>query len=215
MQSRGKQMQVFNDVEQGSPEWFSLRCGCITASEFKTVMAKGRGNAPSKTRRTYMLKLAGEIITGEVQEGYTNAHMERGKIMEDEARSLYELVTEAEVKQVGFIKDEHGFGYSPDGLIDGVGGGMENGLLEIKTKLPHLQIALLLADEVPSEHMHQLQGGLWVSGRYWIDFVSYWPGLPLFIKRVYRDKEFFKKLEKALEDFRTELNGIVKKIEGM
>jgi predicted nucleic acid-binding protein len=30
----------------------------------------------------------GEILTGEPMESYSNAHMERGKAMEDEARSL-------------------------------------------------------------------------------------------------------------------------------
>ena len=46
------------DCEQGSPEWFSARSGIPTASEFHTVMAKGKGGGESLTRKTYLLKLA-------------------------------------------------------------------------------------------------------------------------------------------------------------
>ena len=66
-------IEIF-DLPQGTPEWFACRRGIVTASRLKDVLAGGRG----KTRRTYMLTLIGERLTGEVQEGYTNAHMERG-----------------------------------------------------------------------------------------------------------------------------------------
>jgi putative phage-type endonuclease len=197
---------IHTDIEQGTSEWFDIRKGCITASEFHTVMSKGRGSAPSKTRRTYMLKLAGEIITGEPQESYSNHHMERGKVMEEEARKMYEIVSGNSVKQVGFIKAADNLGYSPDGLVE------VKGSTEIKTKLPHLQIEVLLADRVPPEHIHQCQGGLWVSGREWIDFVSYWPGLPIFIKRIQRDEKFIKEIQDAVFKFSSELGLLVKQI---
>jgi hypothetical protein len=41
--------------------------------EFSTVMAKGKDGGKSVTRRTYMLKLAGEILTGEPMESYSNS----------------------------------------------------------------------------------------------------------------------------------------------
>lgn len=201
-------MEIITDIEQGSEEWLRIRLGRVTASNFSTVMAKGRGKAPSKTRKTYMLKLAGEIITGELADGFTNHHMERGHVMEIEARNLYELITGVEVEQVAFIKSGDGMGYSPDGLPD-------DGLLEIKSKLPHLQIALLMRDEIPGEHIHQLQGGLYVAEREWIDFMSYWPGLPPFIKRVYRDEKFICELANSIQDFIGELNDIVCKIKSM
>ena len=95
---------VYDTIEQGTPEWFAARAGIPTASEFGAVISKGRGAEPSKTRRTYMLKLAGERITGEVVEGYSNAHMERGKVMEDEARDLYVFMRDIQVQRVGFIR---------------------------------------------------------------------------------------------------------------
>lgn len=197
--------EIFKELEQGTTEWFAARCGCVTASCFKAVMTKGQG----KTRRTYMLKLAGEIMTGAVQESFKSSDMERGHIMEPEARELYALTTGNDVDQVGFVKSADQVGYSPDGLIG------EDGLLEIKTRKPELQIALLFDGEIPKEHMHQLQGGLLVSGRKWIDFVSYWPGLPIFIKRVERDEAFIGEINQAVMMFIAELGKVVSDIKSM
>ena len=90
--------------EQNSPEWFEARRGIPTASMFATVMAKGKDKGPSLTRATYMRKLAGEIITGEPMENYSNAHMERGHSMEGEARDFYAFLTSDPPEQVGFIR---------------------------------------------------------------------------------------------------------------
>lgn len=193
-------MQII-DCEQGSESWFRARAGMPTASEFSTVLAKGEG----KTRRTYMLKLAGEILTGEPMESFTNVHMERGKAMEDEARDLYSFLAGIEPERVGFIVNGPK-GCSPDSLIDADGG------LEIKTALPHIQIDRLLRDELPSEHRAQVQGSLWVAEREWWDFTSYAPKLPLFVKRVYRDEAFIKTLETEVDKFNTELHATVEQI---
>jgi len=187
------------DVPQGSPEWFTARRGRVTASEFHTVMASGKGSSPSKTRRTYMFKLIGERITGECQESYTNAHMERGKAMEEEARAYYEMLN-GPVEQVGFIQLGDEIGGSPDFLVG------DSGMGEIKTKLPHLQLEVLLSGKVPSEHIHQIQGGLWVADREWCNFVSYWPGMKTFIKRVYRDPKMIAEIRVAVDAFIEELH---------
>lgn len=197
-------LEVF-DCDQNSLAWFEARRGLPTASEFSTVMATGRGGGESKTRRTYMLKLAGEIVTGEVQEGFSNAHTERGHEMEPDARNLYALMTDARPELVGFIRNGQK-GASPDSLIGA------DGLLEIKTKLPHLLIDVLLKDEFPAEHKHQCQGALWVSEREWIDIAVYWPKLPLFIKRAYRDEAFIKELSAAVDAFNSELAEVVEKV---
>lgn len=182
------------DCEQGSDEWRRARLGIPTASEFKSVLAKGEG----KTRRTYLMKLLGERFTGEPSENYQNAHMERGHVMEAEARSLYAFMQDAEVTPVGFIRNG-GKGCSPDGLIG------TNGLAEVKTKLAHLQLEAWFAGELPSEHRAQVQGALWVAEREWCDFISYWPKLPLVVVRVYRDEAYIKTLASEVARFNDEL----------
>jgi hypothetical protein len=176
--------------------------GLPTASEFATVMASDKGGGESKTRRTYMLKLAGEILTGEPMENYSNAHMERGKDMEDEARNLYSFITDAEPERVGFIINGPK-GCSPDSLLG------SSGMLEVKTKLPHLLLDVLIKDQFPPEHKAQCQGALWVAEREWIDIAVYWPKLPLFVKRAYRDEPYIASLVAAVDDFNTELHEIV------
>lgn len=193
--------------EQGSEEWFRARMGMPTASEFSTVMASGKGGGESKTRRTYMLKLAGEILTGEPMENYTNGHMERGKVMEDEARDFYSFMKDAEPRRVGFIVNGPK-GCSPDSLIG------DDGMLEIKTALPHILIEKLLRDDFPPEHKAQCQGALWVAERDWIDIAVYWPKLPLFVKRAYREETYIKTISDAVDTFNVELQETVERIRG-
>jgi len=193
--------EIFN-CEQGTPEWFACRLGIPTASRFKDVLAKGDG----KTRKRYMLDLAGERLTGECAEAYSNAHMERGQVMEAEARDLYVFMTDAEIERVGFIRNGDK-GCSPDSLIGA------NGMVEIKTKLAALQLECILADKLPPEHVAQVQGALWVAEREWIDFVSYWPKLPLFVKRVYRDEDYIKNLAAEVGKFNSEMLELIERIQ--
>lgn len=196
-------MEIFRDIEQGTPEWYEVRRGLPTASEFSTVLQKigPRGGIP-KGRQTYMRKLAGEIITGEPMEYWSNVHMERGKEREDEARRLYAMVREVEPDQVGFVRNGN-CGCSPDALIG------SDGMFENKDALAHIQIERLEAGGVPSEHVAQCQGGLMVAEREWIDFQSYCRGMKPLLVRVYRDEEYIKELREAVDRFVEELSELV------
>lgn len=200
------------DCEQGTDEWFKARCGIVTCTGIAKVLAKGKNGAPSDTRKRYLYEKVAEEITGKMGEQYTNAHMERGILHEPIAREMYEITTMQLVKEVGFIRADIGnnvpLGYSPDGLVG------DDGLIEIKSKLPYLQVEILHKGEVPSEHKAQLQGGLLATGRAWIDFVSYCPDMPLFIKRVYPDLEYFEKIKEGLTEFYEEAYQLISNIEG-
>lgn len=197
------------DCPQGSEQWHTCRAGIPTASEFSTVMAKGRSGGDSKTRRTYMHKLAAERIIGAVAQTWTgNAHTERGHEQEPDARKLYAFMRDTDPQQVGFLR-RGPVGCSPDSLIG------DEGLLEIKTRLPHLQIELLEAGVMPPEHKAQVQGQLWISGRKWLDFMSYCPGLPPFICRVERDPAYMGDIARALRDFIVELDALTARIRSM
>lgn len=193
------------DCPQGSDAWFAARLGIPTASEFKTLLGVKKDARDKVTRQTYMRKLAGEILTGRPAESYTNVHMERGHEQEDEARKLYAFMTDAEPQRVGFIRSGQK-GCSPDSLIG------ENGGLEIKSALPHIQIERLEKNELPSEHRAQVQGSLWIAEREWWDFVSYCPGLPLLVVRVHRDDGYIATLAGAVNEFNAELAELVERI---
>jgi len=195
------------ECEQGTEEWLQARLGIPTASEFHSVLGRqwgGEGDA--KVRRWYLLRLIGERITGEPSNFYTNPHMERGKKMESAARHLYRFLTDEDTNQVGFIRSTTGkgrpIGCSPDSLIG------TRGMVEIKTKLPHLHLDVILNNRVPPEHYAQCQGALWVADRDWIDFVSYWPKMDPFIFRIERDEPFITHLEREIEIFWDDLERI-------
>lgn len=198
-------LQIF-DCEQGTPEWFAARLGIPTASKFATVMAQGRAKGtPSVTRRDYMLDLIGEQMTGQCAESYSNAHMHRGHEMEPDARNLYAMIRDVEPSVVGFMR-RGDVGASPDSLVG------DDGLLEIKTRLPRLQLGLILSGGLPSEHKAQVQGQLWVSGREWCDFLTYWPGLPVHIVRVNRDEEYIATIAAAVDSFNGEMADLAEQI---
>ena len=202
------------DFEQGSDAWRLIRCGLVTASVFGTVMASGRDGGASITRTQLMHKLAGEILTGEPAEEYRNAAMDRGNAMEAEAREAYARLRGDDLRQVGFVKNFTGLkhcGCSPDSLVGFDGG------LEIKTAKPEVLIPLLLKGPQawPQEHKAQIQGNLWVCERNWWDLSIYWPKMPPYIARIYRDEIFIADMCKEIERFNFELVRLVKQLRKM
>jgi hypothetical protein len=193
------------DCDQNSPTWFDSRKGLVTASQFKTVLASGKGGGESITRRKYLYTLAGEIITGEPSESFSNRNMERGHEMEGEARNFYAFMKDIEPERVGFIRNGRK-GASPDSLLG------TDGLLEIKTAIPSVLIELLIKDQFPPEHKAQTQGQLMVAEREWVDICCYWPGMPPLIKRAARDEKYISELSRAVSIFNEELDALVSRI---
>lgn len=193
------------DCAQNSEEWALARAGIPTASQFKTILANGRGGGESVTRRKYLYQLAGEILTGEPAETFSNHHMQRGHDLEDEARNYYALVTDNQPERVGFIRNGKK-GCSPDSLIGA------NGMLEIKTALPSILIEMIFKNQFPPEHKAQTQGQLWIAEREWIDLIVYWRGIPAFITRATRDEDYIHNLSGEVDRFNAELETIVAKL---
>lgn len=201
-------MEVFYDIEQNTEAWYALRRGMVTASEFSTVLAHGKGGkgTPSVMRRKYMLTLISDRIGGAPTDGYSNRQMERGKTMEAEALQLYHAL-HAEPTRVGFVKRNDDVGCSPDAFVG------NNGMVQVKTAQPDLQLERVLKPALPAEHVAQVQGELWVCEREWSDFMSYWPGLPPMVVRVYRDDIAIKSIELGVEMFLNEMFELMTKLE--
>lgn len=194
------------DIEQGTDEWLQARVGIPTASNFdKIVTTKGE---LSKQSKKYMYQLAGERITGKPAESFKSGYMERGNVLEDEARDYYSLVTGNDLQSVGiaYLDESRRIGCSPDSLVNDDGG------LELKCPAIHTHVEYLLKNKVPTEYFTQVQGCLYVTGREWWDFMSYYPGLKPLLVRVNRDEAFITKLKEALGSFCEELDEVVKEI---
>jgi hypothetical protein len=177
-----------DDLIQGSDEWLDQRRGMVTASVVgQLVTAKTIKPASNDYSRALTAQLVAERITGWTDPVYVSDDMLRGTEDEPRARDLYSEHF-APVLETGFmVRDDWGFriGYSPDGLVG------DDGLIEVKSRRCKKQLQTILADEVPPENMPQLQCGLLVSGRQWIDYVSFCGGMPLYVKRVTPDQRWF------------------------
>ena len=188
-------LTVFPELIQGSQEWLDARSGIVTASTVGKLLTSTGKVASNDTSRTLTETLAVERITGRVEYMPETTDMRRGTILEPTARDLYEE-HHAPVQEVGFIRTELSdgtrLGYSPDGLVG------DDGLLEIKSRKPRIQAQTIRTGRVPAANMAQLQCGLLVTGRAWIDYCSYSPGMHLFVKRVFPDLEWMGAIRDAV-----------------
>lgn len=156
----------------------------------------------SETAQRYAGDLAMERITGAPYGTPPKTWLlERGHIMEANARRIYEGRTGSFVTEAGICVDDHGFGYSTDGLVN------DDGLNEIKCPIDTLKIASHFYLQDFSEYMHQMQGGMWITGRKWCDLIVYVPALvsvgnDLFVKRIYRDDVFIENMVSILARFK-------------
>lgn len=209
------ELEIFYDIEQGSDEWFEVRKGIPTASNFATVMAEGRDGGPSLTRTKYLYRLAGEIITGlPAEDGYRSVAMDRGIAMEDEARQSYCRRKNVEPRRIGFGRNFSGLrrcGASPDSLIGFDGG------LEIKTARPDILIPMLLQPaRMPPEHRYQVHGSIYVFERDWWDVTVYADSkLAAMDVRVYRDDALCKELDEGIQRFNWDLQKLVERLRKM
>lgn len=208
-------------TDQRSEAWFAERAGCITASqmhtvalprergEFKSGPRKGQPKPQLKAITDYARQLAAERLTGKPRKQIKAAALAWGTDVEPAAVAAYQAETGEIVTLCGFVRHPtYDFiGASPDFLVGTDGGG------EVKSpKSTEVHLETLL-NGLPPEHIEQIQGGLWVTGRAWWDFVSFHPGFPpqhrLYIQRVPRDDEFIAKLEAACLELEADVQEIL------
>lgn len=199
---------IYHDYPQGTDAWLQVRAGVITASRFKDARDR---NAPTKADPKgkpsakctgYAAQVALERIAGRpIDKSFTNWQMREGQEQEGFARRAYEAKTGNLVQEVGFITtDDRMFGYSPDGEID------DDGLVEIKTILSGDVAVKVCGQHDLSGYMDQCLGGLWLTGRKWIDLVIWCPALEpigrhLSIHRITRNEDEIQALEDDLMAF--------------
>ncbi|SEJ54779.1 lambda exonuclease family protein [Frateuria terrea] len=193
-------------MDQNTTEWLQARAGKITASRMCDVMAFGkRDGKPLKSRQDYIGDIVAELLTGEPKEQVKARPLDWGHDVEAAARVAYEAETGEVVQQVGFLTHSllPYIGCSPDGLIGG------DGQMQIKCpNNPAVHIATL-RDGMPEEHIAQVQGEMFVTGRAWSDFVSFDPRMPehlrLYRQRIKRDEAYIEQLAAACESLWAEV----------
>jgi len=194
----------FHDIDQtiDRDEWLEMRVGKIGGSKLGTVMSN-YGKAFGDPAQKLAVNLALERITGKSQEnGYINDHMIRGLEQEPIARAMYESERFVDVLNGGFF-DSGNIGVSPDGLVG------TDGVIEIKSVIGTTHYKTVARDKFDPSYKWQLYLNLLVTGRDWIDFISYCSEFPvdrrLFVDRIYREKaetvKMFDKIHLRLIEF--------------
>jgi hypothetical protein len=189
---------IVHDVQQGSTAWLAVRAGIPTASCFDKIVTKA--GKPSTQAEKYMHRLIAERLMGHPVIEFSGPWLQRGHDLEADAAAYYESIRELTVARVGFVTNDAGtIGASPDRLVG------EDGLLELKVPAEHTHVAYLLTRAVDSEYYPQVQGQLWVTGRRWLDIMSYHPEMQPAIIRVERDEKYIATLAVAVEAFSLQL----------
>jgi YqaJ-like viral recombinase domain len=190
---------IIHDVKQGTTEWLELRAGIPTASAFDQIITKTGKESASAER--YMYTLLAERMMGHPIVDHVSMWMARGSEMERQAIDFYTFTRELETEPVGFITDDdHLYGASPDRLV------AEDGLLEVKAPKEWLHVGFMLnSGKAFAEYFVQAQGQLWITGRRWVDLLSYSPELPMSLTRINRDEAFIALLAEKVRNFTIDL----------
>jgi hypothetical protein len=208
---------IIINCQQGTEEWLAARAGAITASCFAdaiSVLTRKSGNKEAGDPTAASDKYAGDVAIERVSgkpygEPVKAWALERGHVMETAARIAYEGRQSEFVTESGVVlTDDRRFGYSTDGLVG------EDGLIEIKCPVASDKIFAMLETGDVSEYMHQIQGGMWITGRKWCDFIMYVPdletvGKDLYIQRIQRDDNFIDDMVAKLWQFNSRVERFV------
>ena len=200
-----------HDCIQGTRPWLDLRAGMPTSSEFGRITSAHQINLAIKNEKpvkllegseTYMNELLAERMLHEPQTKAVTMWMQRGSEHEAEAVSYYEMARGVDTDLVGFCTNDEGtIGASPDRLV-----GIE-GLLEIKVPSPAIHVGYLRsADGAGDDYRVQAMGQLWITGRQFVDIMSYNPGMPEALVRFERDEVFIAMLASAVTEFAARLD---------
>jgi hypothetical protein len=204
-------------VSHGSDEWFQCRVGIPTASCFdKIITPNGKisqakagefysgSDIPkfSQTAESYAHLLLAEIITNQAWSKFPPSYwMERGALMEQEAAQLYEFETGYILDRGGFMTDDLcRWGASPDRRILDADGNVI-GALEIKCPAPWTHVENLLKKEIDKDYIPQVQGQMFCGDLQFVDWFSYYPGMPPSLITTKRDEYFIESLEEGLLRF--------------
>ena len=193
-------MKIYNII-QGSPEWFNMRVGKVTASHAQAIGNNGKG------LDTYLLEVVSEMFSSAQKDQYSNEHTERGNELEPLARSMYELQENVEVEEIGFAEYNDFVGCSPDGLVG------KDGMIEIKCPDDKTYFNLLMNEKIDNAYIWQCQMNMLILERKWCDLVFYNPNFEKSMKifRLEPDKEMFSRLKEGFAKAEKEIIRMISK----
>lgn len=155
------------DIVQGTPEWHAARAGKWTASNAATIM----GGLDTDGLAKLVKRVAWERVHGVIEGGFKSPAMDRGHVVEPEARDWYAFTKLAQMREVGLVDHASiaNVAWSPDAITDSKGGA------EIKCPLEMAWMEVKRTRKIPAEYRWQCRWAMWVGQLEWLDFVAYHP----------------------------------------
>lgn len=209
--------RVIHDIDQRSPDWYSVRLGRLSGSHAAEMLTTRKDGKEAAGRRNLRVQLALERLIKRSldNEGYRSAAMLQGIEREVDATGLYEALTGRVIWPVGYVShDSLMAGCSPDGVV-----GDWAGIVEVKSPIPATHLDYLKSGQIPTDYLRQVQHNLWITGAQWCDWLSYNPDFPepLQVKlvRVERDDIQMKSYELLVRQFLAEVDQEYQDIERM
>jgi len=199
-------MREANDL-QGTGAWFNARTGKLTASRMRSAIKRLKNGDDSAERKNLKIEILCERMTGDIMDKFVNQAMQWGIEKEPEAKAAYESKTGRIIRDVGFIDHPRiqFCGASPDGFVD-------DGLVEIKCPTTSTHVSWILDGGIPEEHIPQMVLQAAVTGRSWVDFVSYDPRMPeaqqLLVRRFYPTAGEIAEIETEADKFLAEVDAL-------
>ena len=201
-----------HDMEQGTPEWLSVRLGKATASKIADIMARTKTGV-SASRANYHAQLVAERLTGFATDFFVSPAMQHGSDTEAAARDAYQILALCSVAEIGFA--DHPTipmaGASPDGLVG------DDGLVEIKCPNTAAHIATLRGGGIADKYRKQMLWQMACTQRAWCDFASFDPRLPeamrLHVQRIHRDDVAIAEMEREVAAFLGEVDAAVAELQ--
>lgn len=201
-------------IEQRSEAWRLERAGKLTASRFHDILAVKKDGKPTAAREKCKREIVFERLAATARHEIGGQALRWGTDVELYGKEAFQLETGLMLVESPFLTHpQYPFiGCSPDALI-GTDGGYES-------KCPmdegvHIETWLT---GMPEEHVPQVQGSMFVTGRQWWEFISFDPRMAarfqLYHQRIERDETYINTvLKPGLLQFEKEIVAMMKLLE--
>lgn len=166
------------------------RAGKLTASRFVDILAVRKDGKPTAAREKYKREIVFERLASAPKHEISGQALRWGTDVEQFGKEAFELETGLILLQSPFVThpDYPFIGCSPDALI-GADGGYES-----KCPMDEAVHIETLLEGMPPEHVPQVQGSMFVTGRKWWEFVSFDPRMAqrfqLYHERIARNDAY-------------------------
>ena len=202
-------------IEHRTPEWYKIRIGKFTASNFPSLLARpaDKNASISKSAINCIEKAAAQLYYNEYHERPDSDSTRWGLKYESRAIQVFSERVGMQTKNIGFIEHPqiNSVGATPDTQIIDLN--QPNKLIIAQIKCPynpqfHIEYLNKISDTLSlrkkkSEYFWQMQGEMWVTGACHSYFVSYDPRMGasdncLHYAKIDRDNEALSLLEETI-----------------